>query len=341
MIKNLPPEALNFLIQRIQDFWRNPNVDYEAWHTTILSTIYKGKGDPQDPNNHRGIALKETSAKVLSIILADRLLTRLRQIKPIAQFGHIGCQEAQHTIKRALLLRRQHGLESYAIFIDLVKAFDTIHHDLLCQILSKYGLPPIIVNNVRKLYNNCKVKIKVGSKFTEIEYTTGVHQGDNISSVLFLFVIQAFLDTLQLKTQPSQFAYFPENKNNNSKSQKGRLLSQNTTAKGSPFFFNSFFYVDDSFFLFNSRSELHQAIIELDKHFSRFGLIMHLGSNTVKSKSEAMFFPASLKQARHDFENNILPSDILLSDTKKSPFHQQIQIPWLHYHPPSKRRHRN
>ena len=320
MIKNLPPEALNFLIQRIQDFWRNPNVDYEAWHTTILSTIYKGKGDPQDPNNHRGIALKETSAKVLSIILADRLLTRLRQIKPIAQFGHIGCQEAQHTIKRALLLRRQHGLESYAIFIDLVKAFDTIHHDLLCQILSKYGLPPLIVNNVRKLYNNCKVKIKVGSKFTEIEYTTGVHQGDNMSSVLFLFVIQAFLDTLQLKTQPSQFAYFPENKNNNSKSQKGRLLSQNTTAKGSPFFFNSSFYVDDSFFLFNSRSELHQAIIELDKHFSRFGLIMHLGSNTVKSKSEAMFFPASLKQARHDFENNILPSDILLSDTKKVHF---------------------
>ena len=79
MIKNLPPEALNFLIQRIQDFWRDPNVDYEAWHTTILSTIYKGRGDPQDPNNHRGIALKETSAKVLSIILADRLLTRLRQ----------------------------------------------------------------------------------------------------------------------------------------------------------------------------------------------------------------------------------------------------------------------
>mmetsp|Transcript_1492 Transcript_1492/g.2308 ORF Transcript_1492/g.2308 Transcript_1492/m.2308 type:complete len:395 (+) Transcript_1492:893-2077(+) len=212
MIKNLPPEALNFLIQRIQDFWEKPDVDYDAWHTTILSTIYKGKGDPQDPNNHRGIALKETSAKVISIILADRLLTRLKQIKPIAQFGHIGCQEAQHTIKRALLLRRQHGLESYAIFIDLVKAFDTVHHDLLCQILQKYGLPPPIVNNVRKLYNNCKVKIKIGSKSTEIDYTTGVHQGDNMSPILFLFVIQAFLETLQLKAQPSQFAFFPEKK---------------------------------------------------------------------------------------------------------------------------------
>lgn len=49
MIKDLPPKALDFLIKRIQDFWQNPDVDYDAWHTYILSTICKGKGDPQDP----------------------------------------------------------------------------------------------------------------------------------------------------------------------------------------------------------------------------------------------------------------------------------------------------
>jgi hypothetical protein len=38
--------------------------------------IYKGKGDPQDPNNHRGIALKETSAKVMSIIIANKEIQR-------------------------------------------------------------------------------------------------------------------------------------------------------------------------------------------------------------------------------------------------------------------------
>jgi hypothetical protein len=100
------------------------------WHTAVLNPLYKGKGDPQDPNNHQGIALKETSAKVLSIILAGHLLKRLKQINPTSQFGHIGCQEAQHTLKRALLLRRQHGLESYAGFANLVKAFDTVHHTM-------------------------------------------------------------------------------------------------------------------------------------------------------------------------------------------------------------------
>ena len=128
--------------------------------------------------------------------------------------------------------------------------------------------------------------------------------------ILFLFVMQAFLDTLQLPTPPGLFSHFPENKNGNPSSQKGCLLSQNPRAKGTPFAFSSSFYVDDSFFLFQSKSQLEQAVAELDKHFARFGLIMHLGTAKVRSKSEAMYFPPSLKQAREEFEKNILPDDI-------------------------------
>jgi hypothetical protein len=89
------------------------------------------------------------------------------------------------------------GLESYAIFFDLVKAFDTVHHDHL--------------------------------------YTTGVHQGDNMSPILFLVAIQAFLDTLQLEAQPINFSYFPKNKNGNAEMAKGRLINQRTSAKGTTF----------------------------------------------------------------------------------------------------------
>jgi len=154
MIKSLPNEAIQFYTDIINNFWNDKQVDFESWHITVLNTIYKGKGNPQDPNNHRGIALKETSAKVLSIILARRLLKRFNQLAPESQFGHIGCQEAQHILKRALLLRRQHGLESYAVFVDLVKAFDTVHHDLLCRILTKYGFPPPLF---KQLKNSIKI----------------------------------------------------------------------------------------------------------------------------------------------------------------------------------------
>jgi hypothetical protein len=50
------------------------------------------------------------------------------------------------------------------------------------------------------------VKIKVGTKFTKINYTTGVHQGDDMSPVLFHFIMQAFLETLQNESQSIHFS---------------------------------------------------------------------------------------------------------------------------------------
>ena len=108
MIKNLPEQARNLYVEVIQNFWQDNNIDFMSWNTTILRMIYKGKGNPQDANNHCGIALKETSAKVMSIVIARTLLGRFREINPTTQFGHIGCQEALNIIKRALLLRHQH-----------------------------------------------------------------------------------------------------------------------------------------------------------------------------------------------------------------------------------------
>jgi len=140
-----------------------------------------------------------------------------------------------------------------------------------------------------------------------------------MSPVLFLFVMHAFLQTLQLKCQPVHFTYFPDNKNGNLNSQKGRLLGQSSKAKGMPFSFSSSFYIDDSF-LFQSKEHLHQAIIELDKRFARFSLIMHLGSSKTKSKPEAMFFPTSLKQAKEEFDQNILPDKLLLPNDKNVHF---------------------
>jgi hypothetical protein len=103
-----------------------------------------------------------------------------------------------------------------------------MNHDLLCEILLRYGLPPMLVQNIKKLYTNCTVKIKVGAESTKLDYTTGAHQGDNMAPVILLYVMQAFLETLQFESLPIPFSYFPKNKNGNLHTCKGRLLSQNT-----------------------------------------------------------------------------------------------------------------
>ena len=82
MIKNLPSNALSLLTEFIHEYWNNSELDYTSWHKTKLSNLYKGKGDPQNPNNWRGICLKETTAKIVSIIAAERLLKQLKKLEP-------------------------------------------------------------------------------------------------------------------------------------------------------------------------------------------------------------------------------------------------------------------
>ncbi len=123
-----------------------------------------------------------------------------------------------------------------------------------------------------------------------------------------------FLDTIEINAQQIEFSFFPENKNGKLQTCKGRLLNQNTSAKGKTFYFRNALYVDDSMFLFNTRTELEETANRLQKHFARFGLIMHVGNSTTKSKSEAMYFPPSLAEARKLEEEGYIPEDIKLPD---------------------------
>jgi hypothetical protein len=50
MLKNLPNEALKFIVEAVQEFWQQ-ETDFAAWHITKLNILFKGKGDPQGLNN--------------------------------------------------------------------------------------------------------------------------------------------------------------------------------------------------------------------------------------------------------------------------------------------------
>ena len=50
--------------------------------------------------------------------------------------------------------------------------------------LQKYGFQPRMITSIKKMYESFKLEFKKGQKTVMIEYLIGVHQGDNLTSLL-------------------------------------------------------------------------------------------------------------------------------------------------------------
>jgi hypothetical protein len=202
-----------------------------------ITLLYKGKGK----HNWIGICLKEVVAKLLSAIIANILLIVLDAAYVSEQFATIGCQEAIHTLRAATVLRIMHGQETFVLFVYLVKAYDTINHELLFRILDKYGIPSELIDAIKRMYASCEIQITTGNEKRLIDYLTSGQQGGNVAPVLLLFFMLAVSQTLKKKWNFKfpKYGYFEEKKCGKS----GRIKNQNYKTQGTYLYLFHLLYI--------------------------------------------------------------------------------------------------
>lgn len=127
-------------------------LNYAFWHGTIPSTWEESivislpkEGDLADPGNYRGISLMSTTLKIITVILAARISEagEARHLFSPAQAGFRRLEEAVTQVACVIDIlqrRRIAGFRTYAIFIDLKKAYDTVPHGALFAKLSRFGV---------------------------------------------------------------------------------------------------------------------------------------------------------------------------------------------------------
>jgi Reverse transcriptase (RNA-dependent DNA polymerase) len=305
---NLSKQGKEILLGIITEIY-NGNQNPTEFHHASLKILHK-KGAQSNPSNWRGITLKEASAKLLSAIINQRLLRVLETHGVENQYGALrgkGCRDGIFTLRAALETRRLHNKETWVIFADLIKAFDTANHELLFALLPQYGVPPKLTRIIRQLYTDMFVNLEYKKEKREIPYTLGVQQGDNMAPVLFLFLMQAFAETLEQNWKMWELTAPEYRYMNRGTKQQGYLFNQTASARGTAFQLFYLLFVDDGAFLFNSKEELSKGAEILRNHFYKFGLKMHIGKPNEPSKTEVMFFPPNLQ---NDIDTNSILSNI-------------------------------
>ena len=214
-----------------------------------------------------------------------------------------GTIDGSFCVRTMLKKRKEHGLETWAYFLDLVKAFDTVPREALIQVLDKFGVPPKMVSMIRRMLKDNIVKLQVQKQSNDmkgvmreqdaiINSTAGVPQGNSMSPVLFVIYIQAVLETMDtafteagsVRDKPlfyTKLDHMIHGREWNAK--RGRIGFSIAEA----------LYADDACFAFGSRESMCEAAVIVDKHFTDFGLKVHKGKDGKKSKTECMFFPPS------------------------------------------------
>jgi hypothetical protein len=322
----IPPEFWKALVSREDTFALVHEIVHDIWLQRRCPEeflvgrlkILPKKGDLHDLNNWRGIMLLESLAKVVSIILDIRLQS------VVATEGHEdqngfrperGTRDGIFSLKMALQKRKEHGLSSWVVFIDLVKAFDTVPRDALFTVLKKYGLPDVFVNVVKSLYENFTVKLSVGEAGdVQVPSTIGVLQGSNLSPTLFIVFMQAVMEVTQRKMKCVKPVF--------STKKDGVIFGRRfdtggpTRSKVTEFHMGESFYADDGAFLFESRDDAEETLNIMYPEFKRFGMQIHIGRNGVRSKTEALFVPHSRSSYAAGDTSDMIVADGFVGFTK-------------------------
>lgn len=81
-------------------------------------------------------------------------------------------------------------------FIDFSKAFDSIEWPILWDALITYGIHPVLINLLIKIYENSQTNVRIKEEEIEVEIERGVKQGDVMSPILFNAVLQMAIENI-------------------------------------------------------------------------------------------------------------------------------------------------
>ena len=155
-LKNCSDRTKETLRKIFNEIIRREDFAPRSWRKIRIQVIYK-KGDREDAGNYRPICSLPVLYKLFATVLNARLAPPLHKIQPldlgVFRPNH---RTEDHRMVYKILEQRCHAwsVPLYISTIDFTKAFDRIKQKALWSSLQHYGVEPICVRLLPRLYSH-------------------------------------------------------------------------------------------------------------------------------------------------------------------------------------------
>ena len=257
------------------------------WNQTVISPLHK-KGDINNPDNYRAIAVGSNMGKLFSSILLQRLL-QFRQLSCPDTENQLGfCQEAQ-TVDHVYTLNtciekqvKKLKKRLYTCFVDFRKAFDLLNRSALLYKLSELGVDGNFLKCLSYMYTHSCASVKMVKKLSDtFDVLAGTEQGHPMSPELF----KIYIHELSIRL--------------NSLSDINVPLLNNVPV-------THLFWADDLVLIATDKNSLQKMIDELKEYCDLWNLVVNI------DKTAVMVFNNSgrqlLESHSFDYGNTKIPS---------------------------------
>ena len=204
MLKRPGEKMCNFLYPLIKTIWDEEEIP-TSWNHGQITSIWKGKGDKEKLNNHRGITTSSSIGTILETLIDHRIEAHV----PFTQAqggGKKGSSTCDHLlILRAIIDLSKHDKKTtFLTFMDVSKAYDNADNDDMLKTIWDSGLKGKSWRILRKMNTNLKASVKTKHGLTqEFEMLVGGRQGSKLTGRLF----SKMMDLLAEKTLATDIGF--------------------------------------------------------------------------------------------------------------------------------------
>ena len=197
--KLLPPEGKTVILKLLNNIWESGEIPKEFKHAIIVPILKPGK-NTKDPKSYRPISLTSHLGKILETVINNRLMNYL-ETNDIIKNTQSGFRQKRQTMDH--VVRLTHDVETciknnkinIAVFLDMQKAFDTLHKQGILLELKKIGVTGQMYNYIQCFLKDRTYQVRIEGELSDtFTQDNGTPQGSVISPTLFNILINSLPD---------------------------------------------------------------------------------------------------------------------------------------------------